>query len=153
MDAYEENILQRWQYIALKDFGPDRNAEAQEILEVFKEVFENENTCIKIPTYLISVIREFIYGNTDIENECNIFEKLNFNYINITKYAANRLEKWLWLDKEWGERFVDACFKESDKEKLRDMDVIIDRGIKETSGIEGSQEPFSRILEGKRYFE
>ena len=102
MTIGEQNIINRWDFMASKDLGIDRIVEAKAFAQLFKEVFENGNTQPNGSIYINSIIRGFAI-NEDLEDEVSVIECLNLNYINITKYGARELDSYLmdklgWFD-------------------------------------------------------
>lgn len=103
MTISEQNIVKRWDFMASKDLGTDRNLEAHGFAELFREVFENENFQPKGTHYINPIIRGFAFNNPDLE--ISVVECLNLNHIDIDKYAAQQLDWYLMNRLGWFERY------------------------------------------------
>lgn len=103
MTVNEQNIVKRWDFMASKDLGIDRNLEAYGFSEMFREIFENENTQPKGTRYINPIIRGFAFNNPDLE--IGVVECLGLNHIDIDKYAAQELDWYLMNRLGWFERY------------------------------------------------
>ena len=103
MTISEKNIVKRWNMMAGKDLGTDRNVEAIGFSEFFKSVFEDGFTQTKGTKYINPIIRGFTINNpyTDI----SVVEYLDLNYINTTKESAMKLDWYLMNRLGWFDRY------------------------------------------------
>lgn len=104
MTISEQNIVKRWDMMASKDLGTDRNVEARGFAELFVGVFENGQTQVHTSRYINRIIRGFAI-NEMLEDECSVVECLDLSHVNITKYAAQQLDWYLMNNLEWFERY------------------------------------------------
>lgn len=107
MTINEKNIVERWKMMASKDLGVDRNLEAFGFYELFRAVFEEEQTQVHTSCYINKIIREFAFNN-DMEDECSITECFDLSHTDITKYAASQLDWYLMHRLGWFERYLYA---------------------------------------------
>ena len=103
MTISEKNIVKRWNMMASKDLGFDRNPEARAFAEFFSSIFEHNNTQPKGTTYINPIIRGFAFNNQDLD--ISVVECLDLNYINITKKAAMELDWYLMNHLDWFDRY------------------------------------------------
>lgn len=103
MTISERNIVKRWEIMASKDLGIDRNVEAVGFAKLFRQVFEEERTQVDGSRWINPIIRGFACNNQDLE--INVVECLDLNHINITKYAAQQLDWYLMNRQGWFERY------------------------------------------------
>lgn len=103
MTISEKNIVKRWNMMASKDLGYDRNPEARGFAELFSSIFEHENTQPKGTAYINPIIRGFAFNNHDMD--ISIVECLDLNYVNITKKSAMELDWYLMNRLGWFERY------------------------------------------------
>lgn len=103
MTISEKNIVKRWNMMASKDLGYDRNIEAIGFAELFKSVFEDGLTQVKGTKYINPIIRGFAINNSDID--ISVVECLDLNYINITKESAMCLDWYLMNRLDWFYRY------------------------------------------------
>lgn len=103
MTISEKNIVKRWNIMASKDLGYDRNIEAIGFAEFFSTIFEHGNTQPKGTRYINPIIRGFAINNSDLD--IDVVECLNLNYINITKNAAIELDWYLMNRLNWSDRY------------------------------------------------
>lgn len=103
MTISEKNIVKRWNMMASKDLGYDRNPEARGFAELFSSIFEHNNTQPKGTAYINPIIRGFALNNHDMD--ISVVECLDLNYINITKKAAMELDWYLMNRLDWFDRY------------------------------------------------
>ena len=103
MTISEKNIVKRWNMMASKDLGYDRNPEARGFAELFSSIFEHDNTQPKGTAYINPIIRGFAFNNSYLE--INVVECLDLSYINITKKAAMELDWYLMNRLDWFDRY------------------------------------------------
>lgn len=103
MTISEQNIVKRWNMMASKDLGTDRNVEAIGFAELFKSVFEDGFTQVKGTKYINSIIRGFAFNNP--HEEISVVECLDLNYVNITKESAIELDWYLMNRLDWFDRY------------------------------------------------
>lgn len=106
----DENIVKRWKIMASKDLGIERNMEARDFAEMFIKVFECGQNQPSGSPYINPIIRGFAI-NEHMEDECNVVDALDLNYINITTYAARELDYYLMDNLGWYDRwqFANQC--------------------------------------------
>ena len=104
MTISEQNIVKRWNMMASKDLGTDRNVEARGFAELFTAVFENEQRQVHTSHYINRIIRGFAY-NEMLEDECSVVECLDLSHTNITNYAAQQLDWYLMNRLGWFDRY------------------------------------------------
>lgn len=104
MTISEKNIVKRWNMMASKDLGIDRNVEAIGFAELFTAVFENEQYQVHTNRYINRIIRGFAI-NEMLEDECSVVECLDLSHTNITNYAAQQLDWYLMNRLGWFERY------------------------------------------------
>lgn len=104
MTISEKNIVKRWNMMANKDLGIDRNIEAHGFSELFTAIFENEQFQVHTNHYINRIIRGFAI-NEMIEDECFVVECLGLSHVNITNYAAQQLDWYLMNRLGWFERY------------------------------------------------
>lgn len=103
MTISEKNIVKRWNMMASKDLGFDRNPEARGFAELFSSIFEHDNTQPKGTAYINPIIRGFAFNNHDMD--ISVVECLDLNYVNITKKSAMELDWYLMNRLGWFERY------------------------------------------------
>lgn len=103
MTISEKNIVKRWNMMASKDLGSDRNPEARGFAELFSSIFEHDNTQPKGTDYINPIIRGFAFNNRDCE--ISVVECLDLNYINISKKSAMELDWYLMNQLDWFDRY------------------------------------------------
>lgn len=103
MTISENNVLKRWNMMASKDLGSDRNPESKGFAELFTSIFEDGNTQPKGNAHINPIIRGFAFHNSDLD--INVVECLDLNYINITKESAMALDWYLMNSLEWFDRY------------------------------------------------
>lgn len=103
MTISEKNIVKRWNMMASKDLGFDRNPEAMGFAELFSSIFEHDNTQPKGTAYINPIIRGFAFNNHDMD--ISVVECLDLNYVNITKKSAMELDWYLMNRLGWFERY------------------------------------------------
>ena len=103
MTISEKNIVKRWNMMASKDLGYDRNPEAKGFAELFSSIFEHDNTQPKGTAYINPIIRGFAFNNHDMD--ISVVECLDLNYVNITKKSAMELDWYLMNHLGWFERY------------------------------------------------
>ncbi|MEY8424676.1 hypothetical protein AALB52_18425 [Lachnospiraceae bacterium 38-14] len=103
MTISEKNIVKRWNMMASKDLGFDRNSEARGFAEFFRSIFEDGNTQPRGYRCINPIIRGFAFNNRDLE--IGVVECLDLNYINITKKAAMELDWYLMNSLDWFDRY------------------------------------------------
>ncbi len=103
MTISEKNIVKRWNIMASKDLGYDRNPEARGFAELFSSIFEHDNTQPKGTAYINPIIRGFAFNNHDMD--ISVVECLDLNYVNITKKSAMELDWYLMNRLGWFERY------------------------------------------------
>lgn len=88
------------------DLGTDRNVEAAEFAELFRQVFEEEIAIINSSDmkYIKPIIRGFAISN-GLEDEISVVECLDLDYIRITEYGAKELDWYLMNCLEWDSRY------------------------------------------------
>ena len=94
MTISEKNIVKRWNMMASKDLGIEKNIEAHGFAELFAAVFENEQYQVHTDRYINRIIRGFVI-NEILGDECSVVECLDMSHVNITNYAAQRLDWYL----------------------------------------------------------
>ena len=106
MTISEQNIVKRWNIIASRDLGIDRNVEASAFAELFRQVFEEERQSIdsQYMKYAKPIIRGFSI-NEGLEDEISVTECLGLDYIHITKYGAQELDWYLMNRLGWFDRY------------------------------------------------
>lgn len=103
MTISEKNIVKRWNMMASKDLGTDRNVEAIGFAKLFKSVFEDGFTQVEGTKYINPIIRGFAFNNP--YKEISVVECLDLNYVNITKKSAMELDWYLMNRLGWFERY------------------------------------------------
>lgn len=103
MTISEKNIVKRWNMMASKDLGYDRNPEARGFAELFSSIFEHDNEQPKGTAYINPIIRGFAFNNHDMD--ISVVECLDLNYVNITKKSAMELDWYLMNCLGWFERY------------------------------------------------
>lgn len=106
MTISEQNIIKRWNMMASKDLGIDRNVEASSFANLFSQVFEERKEQIDSTNmkYIKPIIRGFVI-NEGFEDEVSVVECLDLDYINITKKGAEELDWYLMNRLGWFERY------------------------------------------------
>lgn len=103
MTISEKNIVKRWNMMASKDLGTDRNVEAIGFAELFKNVFEDGFTQVKGTKHINPIIRGFAFNNPYMD--ISVVECLDLNYVNITKESAMELDWYLMNRLGWFDRY------------------------------------------------
>ncbi len=107
MTISEQNIIKRWSLMASKDLGIDINVQSREYLDLFNQIFVNDNLeidsrgmrCIK-PT-----IRGFAINNEGMFRRCCVTECLDLDFIGLDKSAAAELDWFLMNEMGWANRY------------------------------------------------
>ena len=104
MTVNEQNIVKRWNFMASKNLGTDRNIEAYGFADLFTAVFEGEQYQVHTDRCINRIIRGFVI-NEMLEDECSVTECLDLCHVDITNYAAQQLDWYLMNRLGWFERY------------------------------------------------
>lgn len=104
MTISEKNIVARWNMMASKDLGTDRNIEANGFAKLFAAVFENDQNQVHTDRYINKIIRSFAIKEM-LDDECAVTECMGLSHVDITKYAAQQLDWYLMNRLGWVEQY------------------------------------------------
>lgn len=94
------NIVRRWNFMATKDLGIDRNVEARQFAKLFQKIFEDGLTQVdgKDYKYVKPIILGFSINNEGNFDRCGVTECLDLDFITLDKEAAEELD-WELMNK------------------------------------------------------